>query len=131
MKKTKGNKPSVYAENILKIRNRLGMTQSEFAESIGLTLRGYQDFEYGKAKVPGFEIMERIADLGKVDIRSLSDPEGPKPIKTSTPDQEKAESLIAIHSSLPSLNNDELRRVLKFIKSLSARSSAAADSEAG
>lgn len=38
-------------EEFKKIRTRLGFTQAEMAEKMGLSLRGYQDKEYGKRPV--------------------------------------------------------------------------------
>jgi len=37
--------------DLKKIRTRLGLTQAEMAEKMGLSLRGYQDKEYGKRPV--------------------------------------------------------------------------------
>ena len=38
-------------EELKEIRTRLGLTQAEMAEKMGLSLRGYQDKEYGKRPV--------------------------------------------------------------------------------
>jgi len=38
-------------EELKEIRTRLGLTQAEMAEKMGLSLRGYQDKEYGRRPI--------------------------------------------------------------------------------
>lgn len=43
---------SDFTERVKEVRNETGLTQTEFAESLGLSLPAYKNFEYAKIKNP-------------------------------------------------------------------------------
>lgn len=74
MKKTKG----FQAENILKFRNQLNLTQSALAELAKMSLKGIQNIEYGKTE--GSRSLPRIAHALGVSVEDLlRDPKEKRP----------------------------------------------------
>ena len=55
-----------FAERIRRLRRAQHMTQAEFAEKIGMTMRGYQDIERGS--MPRYENLLRIADFYDISV---------------------------------------------------------------
>jgi transcriptional regulator with XRE-family HTH domain len=60
------------ALNILRLRNSLGLTQSEFAEKAKLSVRGLQDIEYGYIKEPAHSTLKKIAAAFGVKIDTIT-----------------------------------------------------------
>ena len=45
-----------FSENLLKLRKQRGLAQTAVAESVGLTVRAYQRYEYGE-RTPSMEVL--------------------------------------------------------------------------
>jgi len=57
--------------DLKKIRTRLGLTQAEMAEKMGLSLRGYQDKEYGRRPITKQdEIILKILKKKQLEVDS-------------------------------------------------------------
>jgi len=50
----KGDEYMTYSEILKKVREECDMTQAEFAMYFNVPKRTYQDWEYGKSKVPEY-----------------------------------------------------------------------------
>ncbi|MCD7872383.1 MAG: helix-turn-helix domain-containing protein [Clostridiales bacterium] len=48
--------------NIKNLRNRRNLSQSEVANALGVSLRAYQNYEYGQRE-PNIEIINKLADF--------------------------------------------------------------------
>lgn len=59
-----------FSENLSLLRIKSKMTQAELAEKLKISRSAVGMYEQG-ARVPDFEILERIADLFNVDMMSL------------------------------------------------------------
>ena len=62
---------SVFSERILQLRQEKGVSQVAFAKEIGVSLRTYQDYEYG-IREPQISIFCRIADFYGVSLDYLT-----------------------------------------------------------
>jgi putative transcriptional regulator len=49
--------------HIKKLRERTGLTQTQVATSLGMTLGNYQKYEYGKIKTYPHEVIEKLCRL--------------------------------------------------------------------
>lgn len=62
-----------FSKDVCDGRQRMGLTQSQVAEKLGISLRHYQNIEYGKKK-PGAELMLKLfleLRLNMEDYRDL------------------------------------------------------------
>jgi transcriptional regulator with XRE-family HTH domain len=128
------DKNNPYAADIFRLRSMLGLTQAEFAEKIGMSLRGLQSIEYGFTRVPDFETMKRIAELCQVELISIGSGTGPQKSKPVPISVHKAESLISIFSIAPTLNESQLDVVsdcIAGIRDIDAATQGAADTASG
>lgn len=57
------------------LRNSLGLSQQEFADSIGLSQTTYSGYERGRSQVP-FDILKKICSIYDVDVNWLLDIKG-------------------------------------------------------
>lgn len=77
-------KTSPFAEKLRKLRLQAGLTQSEVAEKANISIRGYQDMEYGRNRVPRESSIKALADVFGVTVdffyvdESKQYPPGPK-----------------------------------------------------
>ena len=62
---------SVFSERIFQLRKEKGVSQIAFAKEIGVSLRAYQDYEYG-VREPQISIFCRIADFYGVTLDYLA-----------------------------------------------------------
>lgn len=62
---------SAFSERLTQLRKEKGISQSAFAKEIGVSLRTYQDYEYG-AREPQVAIFSRIADFCSVSLDYLA-----------------------------------------------------------
>lgn len=61
----------IFASNLVRYRNSLGMSQSEFAESIGVTVQRLNAWETGQC-FPKVTMLLKLCDyMGTKDIYSL------------------------------------------------------------
>ena len=58
------------SENLLLFRENAGLSQAAVAESIGVGVRAYQNYEYG-TRVPPLETVVALADLFDVSLDEL------------------------------------------------------------
>ena len=59
-----------FSENLLKLRKQRGLAQTAVAESVGLTVRAYQRYEYGE-RTPSMEVLIALADLYDISLDEL------------------------------------------------------------
>lgn len=59
-------------EKIKSLREQVGLSQIEVATFLGVTRITYSNYEKGKT-IPGFDVMQQIARLGKVAISYFED----------------------------------------------------------
>ena len=59
-----------FSENLLKLRKQRGLAQTAVAESVGLTVRAYQLYEYGE-RTPSMEVLIALADLYDISLDEL------------------------------------------------------------
>ena len=59
-----------FSENLLKLRKQRGLAQTAVAESVGLTVRAYQRYEYGE-RTPSMEGLNALADLYDISLDEL------------------------------------------------------------
>lgn len=62
---------SVFSERLIQMRKSKGISQSAFAKEIGVSMRTYQDYEYGERE-PQVTIFVRIADFCDVSLDYLA-----------------------------------------------------------
>ena len=62
---------SVFSDQIFQLRKEKGISQIAFAKEIGVSLRTYQDYEYG-VREPQLSILCRIADFYFVSLDYLA-----------------------------------------------------------
>ena len=69
-----------FSSKLCELREKIGVTQTQAAKTIGITPRQYQRFEKGEQK-PGFENLLKIADyycvsvdwlMGRTDKREVN-----------------------------------------------------------
>ena len=59
-------------KNIKLLRRRTGLTQSQFAESLGISVQDVSKWENGKAK-PQVDMLKKLAIVFGVSVESLLD----------------------------------------------------------
>ena len=66
-----------FSENLLNLRKQRGLAQTAVAESVGLTVRAYQRYEYGE-RTPAKEVPIPLADLYDISLGELVSRQGKK-----------------------------------------------------
>ena len=59
------------SENIIQLRTQRGLKQSDIAKAIGVTVRAYQAYEYGKSE-PRMAVLIRLADFYDLPLDELA-----------------------------------------------------------
>lgn len=59
-----------FAEHLLLLRRSRGLTQVELASELGLSLRGYQNYEFG-LREPKLSMMIALADFYDLSLDEL------------------------------------------------------------
>lgn len=59
-----------FGENLKKFRTTLNITQKEMAEHLGISERGYRNYEIG-CREPSMSALIQIADILKVSLDDL------------------------------------------------------------
>lgn len=62
---------SAFSERLIRLRKDKGFSQNALAKEIGVSLRTYQDYEYG-VREPQVAIFSRIADFYGVTLDYLA-----------------------------------------------------------
>lgn len=62
----------ILPEDLKDIRSRMGMTQPEFAEAIGVTLASVKAYEYGQG-IPSYQVLKTICNVADVEFRVTKD----------------------------------------------------------
>lgn len=106
-----------FVENLITLRKKSGLKQSKIAELIGVSLRNYQDYEYGKV-FPRPNVLTKIAEVLSVDVSDLL-----KSNATNLNGGTKEGLILAIIADLPTLNEDELSAIRTIISASSAKRS--------
>jgi len=100
------------ADNIKKLRNEMGISQSKLAELAGISLRGLQDIEY-KKNIPRTSTLKKIAMALNIDIAELTK----VPTTTPLPPAEYLELIKKnIENAILSVNDDSDSDTLKISK---------------
>lgn len=101
------NTRELFIKNITRRRAEMGLTQSQAAELIGITLGTYQKYEYGTA-FPSPDTLDELAKTLKCRISDLlsSDAEN-----DNSEEPDRASRILLIQSMLLDLNNDDLETV--------------------
>ena len=71
---------AAFEEKVLRARSELGLTQSELAEAVGVSLRTISDYEKGR-KSPRQSTLLALAKALKVSTKFLSDPDCENPLE--------------------------------------------------
>ena len=58
-------------DKIVYHRKRLGLTQKQLADYLGITVRGLQVLEYGIVKAPSLHTAVLLSDLFECDVREF------------------------------------------------------------
>lgn len=65
------------AERFKSLRERMGMTQAQFADHLRMSRRGYQDIE-GRANYPSGPLLRNLAEAREINLYWLLTGEGPE-----------------------------------------------------
>ena len=60
-----------FSDKLKKLRNKSQLTQNEFANKIGVSLRTYKAYELGERRPRKHDIYLKIADIYDLDLNSL------------------------------------------------------------
>lgn len=66
-----------FSQNLKKLRLLLGCTQAQMADLLGITVRGYRNYELG-SREPELSILIRLADYFNVSLDELVGREFPE-----------------------------------------------------
>ena len=66
-----------FSKKLKKLRFMLGCTQAQMAELLGITVRGYRNYELG-AREPSLSVLIKLADYFNVSLDELVGREFPK-----------------------------------------------------
>lgn len=59
-----------FAKRITKRRQKLGLTQKEVSDSLGVAISTYKEWEYGR-RIQGEKIYVKLAEVLEMDLRKL------------------------------------------------------------
>ena len=91
--KTSYKRCRMIAENIVKLRKKLGLTQDEFALKLGITTRAYVNYERGERKPP-YELLIKLSNDFNVNLNWLINDKGDMFNETAQ-QNEQLEKLVA------------------------------------
>ena len=94
-----------FKEQLKKLREDKGLSQTDFAKIIGLTRSAISMYELGKRE-PNLDTLEKFANFFNVSIDELIDKKN-KPIKGK-------EEYIALHRLVDELHPEDVQDVIEF-----------------
>ena len=97
----------LFTANLRRLREKAGLTQAEFAEKVGYSVRGYQKYEQGISH-PTPDVIDAFAKGLGCDPAALVLPENQL--------NRKADTLLELFAVLPTLNEAQLSLLLRVIK---------------
>lgn len=108
--KSKIKATQTFATNLRVLRAKIGLTQAQIAEMIGIESRSYQRYEIGKFS-PSDEMKEKLADIFKVSVSDLyKKPEHFDPSRGKN----RYEIITSLYEKLPLLRDEDLAMLLEM-----------------
>lgn len=96
-----------FNEQLKKLREERGLSQSDFAKDIGLTRSAISMYELGKRE-PNLETLKKFADFFNVPIDELID--------TNEKTNHKKKEYITLHRLIDELHPEDVQEVIDFAK---------------
>lgn len=96
-----------FNEQLKILREKRGLSQSDFAKDIGLTRSAISMYELGKRE-PNLETLKKFADFFNVSIDELID--------TNNESKPQKKKYIALHRLVDELHPEDIQEVIDFAK---------------
>ena len=93
-----------FPENLKSYRQMIGMTQKQMAITLGITERGYRNYENGRNQ-PNLEDLVKIADMFRVSLDDLVGRDFPQDSLVDSDDVFKSVPNVKIPVALPSFDH--------------------------